>query len=132
MSKVSKFVFKKATDDFLGLQPEILEQQAKLKQLRKEQKANIDVIKQYMLEHEVMNLDVGGYEFSREEVQQQRNKKFLDIGKQKGFTVFLNKESSFLNKYNFLSFLKNSVIKYKYSLIIIFILLFTLIFFLNS
>ena len=70
--------------------------------------------------------------FSREEVQQQRNKKFLDIGKQKGFTVFLNKESSFLNKYNFLSFLKNSVIKYKYSLIIIFILLFTLIFFLNS
>ncbi len=70
--------------------------------------------------------------FSREEVQQQRNKKFLDIGKQKGFTVFLNKESGFLNKYNFLSFLKNSFIKYKYSLIIIFILLFTLIFFLNS
>jgi len=69
MSKISKFVYKKACDDFLGLQPEILEQQAKLKQLRKEQKANMDVIKQYMLEHDVMNLDVGGYEFSREEVQ---------------------------------------------------------------
>lgn len=69
MSKISKFVYKKACDDFLGLQPEILEQQAKLKQLRKEQKANTDVIKQYMVENDQMHLDVGGYEFSREEVQ---------------------------------------------------------------
>lgn len=66
--KVSKFVYKKACDDFLALQPEILEQQAKLKQLRKEQKANTDCIKQYMLEQELTSLDVGGYEFSREEV----------------------------------------------------------------
>jgi hypothetical protein len=69
MSKVSKFVYKKACDDFLGLQPEILEQHAKLKQLRKEQKANTGVIKQYMVENDAMHLDVGGYEFSREEVQ---------------------------------------------------------------
>ncbi len=69
MSKISKFVYKKACDDFLGLQPEILEQQAKLKQLRKEQKANIDVVKQYMVENDMAYLDVGGYEFSREEVQ---------------------------------------------------------------
>jgi len=68
-SKVSKFVYKKACDDFLGLQPEILEQQAKLKQLRKEQKANVDVIKQYMQEENMTHLDVGGYEFSIEEVQ---------------------------------------------------------------
>jgi hypothetical protein len=66
--RVSKFVFKKAQDDFLALQPEILEQQAKLKQLRKEQKANTECIKQYMEEHELNTLDVGGYEFSREEV----------------------------------------------------------------
>lgn len=66
--KVSKFVYKKACDDFLALQPEILEQQAKLKQLRKEQKANTDCIKQYMLEQQLTSLDVGGYEFSREEV----------------------------------------------------------------
>lgn len=69
MSKISKFVYKKACDDFLGLQPEILEQQAKLKQLKKEQKANTGVVKQYMVENDIMHLDVGGYEFSREEVQ---------------------------------------------------------------
>ena len=66
--RVSKFIFKKAQDDFLALQPEILEQQAKLKQLRKEQKANTDCIKQYMEEQQLTSLDVGGYEFSREEV----------------------------------------------------------------
>jgi len=65
---ISSFVYKKACDDFLGLQPEILEAQAKLKQLRKEQKANVDVIKQHMVENDVKNLDVGGYEFAREEV----------------------------------------------------------------
>lgn len=67
-AKISNFVYKKACDDFLGLQPEILEAQAKLKQLRKEQKANTDVIKQHMMENDVMQLDVGGYEFTREEV----------------------------------------------------------------
>lgn len=67
-ANVSSFVYKKACDDFLALQPEILEQQAKIKQLRKEQKANIDVIKQHMIENDVMELDVGGYEFTREEV----------------------------------------------------------------
>ncbi len=66
--RVSKFIFKKAQDDFLALQPEILEQQAKLKQLRKEQKANTECIKQYMEEQQLTSLDVGGYEFSREEV----------------------------------------------------------------
>lgn len=69
MSKVSEFVYRKAQDDFLSLQPQIQEEQTKLKQLRKEQKANTDVIKQYMLEHDIMTVDVGGYEFSREEVQ---------------------------------------------------------------
>lgn len=67
-AQVSSFVYQKACDDFLALQPEILEAQTKLKQLRKEQKANIDVIKQHMVENDVTQLDVGGYEFSREEV----------------------------------------------------------------
>ena len=65
---ISNFVYRKACDDFLALQPEILEAQTKLKQIRKEQKANMDVIKQHMVENDVTQLDIGGYKFMREEV----------------------------------------------------------------
>ena len=69
MSQVSEMIYKKACDDFLALQPSILEQQTKLKELKKEQKANIGVIKQYMVDNDIKEVDVGGYEFSREEVE---------------------------------------------------------------
>jgi len=69
MSQVSEMIYKKACDDFLALQPSILEQQNKLKELKKEQKANIGVIKQYMVDNDIKEVDVGGYEFSREEVE---------------------------------------------------------------
>ena len=69
MSSVSSFVYRKACDDFISLQPQIQEAQSTVKQLRKEQKANIDIIKQHMVENDVKSLDVGGYEFSREEVE---------------------------------------------------------------
>ena len=38
--------------------------------------------------------------FSREEIFEQRKKKFLDIGKQKSFTEFLKTEGNIANKKN--------------------------------
>ena len=45
MSTVSNFVYRKACDDFLKLAPEIQEQNNVVKQLRKEQKANITLLR---------------------------------------------------------------------------------------
>jgi hypothetical protein len=69
MSTVSNFVYRKACDDFLKLAPEIQEQNNVVKQLRKEQKANIDIIKKHMVENDLTSVSVGGFTFEREEVE---------------------------------------------------------------
>jgi len=53
-----------------------------------------------------------------EEIFLQREKKFLDIGKQKSFTSFLNADNSFTNKFNFLQLFERSFFKYKYKILI--------------
>ena len=55
--------------------------------------------------------------FSREEIFEQRKKKFLDIGKEKTFTVF-SKGTSWIKKDNFFMPIKEILFKYKIKLII--------------
>ena len=64
--KVSKFVYKKACDDFLALQPEILEQQAKLEGFSKvfTSTHNLKLVKFYLRKKNAKILsiiDVGLY-----------------------------------------------------------------------
>lgn len=58
-----------ACKEFMSLQPSIMEQKEKLNALKKEQNQHIKTIKQYMVDHDIITLDVGGYEFHREEVE---------------------------------------------------------------
>ena len=67
--------------------------------------------------------------FSRGEILEQRKEKFLNIGKQKAFTVFL-KEAAWIEKGNFLAFIKKILLKFKKELIIIALLIFTAFLFL--
>ena len=60
--------------------------------------------------------------YSGEEILELRNKKFLDIGKQKSFNVFSSGDGSFIKKLNLFSSLKESVIKHKIKFLIAFIL----------
>ena len=61
--------YKDACNEFMSLQPSIMEQKAKLNALKKEQKQYIKVIRQYMVDNDLTSVDVGGYEFNREEVE---------------------------------------------------------------
>ena len=54
---------------------------------------------------------------SREEIFEQRKEKFLNIGKQKTFTVF-SKEAAWIRKSNFFEFIKKILFKFKKELII--------------
>jgi acetyl-CoA carboxylase carboxyl transferase subunit alpha len=65
---------------------------------------------------------------SREEIFEQRKQKFLEIGKQKSFTTFSINERGLLNKYNFITTIKESILKNKYKLILFFSLLFIIAF----
>ena len=67
--------------------------------------------------------------YKREEIFQQRRKKFLDIGKEKTLSVF-SKGTSFIRKDNFLSFCKKNLLKFKKELIIILLVSFISILFL--
>ena len=67
--------------------------------------------------------------YKREEIFQQRRKKFLDIGKEKTLSVF-SKGTSFIRKDNFLSFCKKNLLKFKKELIIILLISFINILFL--
>ena len=55
--------------------------------------------------------------YSREEIFEQRKEKFLNIGKQKTFTVF-SKEAVWIGKSNFFAFIKKILFKFKKELII--------------
>ena len=61
--------------------------------------------------------------FSREEIFKQRQEKFLSIGKQKAFTVFL-RETPWMKENNFFEFIKKNLFKFKKELIIICLLIF--------
>ena len=68
---------------------------------------------------------------SGEEILEQRKKKFLNIGKQKSFTVFSENENNLFNKYNLLTFVKRNLLKYKNGLVITILLFLLVVFFLN-
>ena len=61
--------------------------------------------------------------YTKEEIYEQRKKKFLQIGRQKSFTVFAKDMGSLVEKYNFLVIIKKSYLKYKNKIIIAFLLL---------
>ena len=67
--------------------------------------------------------------FSREEIFEQRQEKFLSIGKQKTFTVF-SRETSWIKESNFFASIEKILFKFKKKLIIIALLVFTAILFL--
>ena len=67
--------------------------------------------------------------FSREEIFEQRQEKFLSIGKQKTFTVF-SRETTWIKENDFFAFIKKILVKFKKELIIIALLIFTVTLFL--
>ena len=69
MAQVKQILFQKACDDFLAIQPKILKVKNKLKDLNKENKGNIEIIKAHMLENDLTELDVGGFTFQNKEVE---------------------------------------------------------------
>ena len=72
------------------------------------------------------------YEFknySRDEIIEQRKKKFLSIGKQKPFIAF-SKETKWIDKGNFFGLVKESFAKYKIHVIIFFLAILTAVLFL--
>jgi len=66
--------------------------------------------------------------YKGEEILELRKKKFLDIGKQKSFTVFSSEDGSLLKKLNLFSFIKESIFKHKKKFLIAFLLLLTALF----
>ena len=62
--------------------------------------------------------------YSREEIFEQRKKKFLNIGKQKKFTVFSTDDGALINKDNFITLIKENYPKYKNKLVVVFLILF--------
>ncbi len=68
--------------------------------------------------------------YSGEEIFEQRKKKFLDIGKQKSFSKFLNIDTTLAKKFNFFQSLEVSFLKYKKKLIVPFLLFLAILWFL--
>ena len=60
--------------------------------------------------------------YTREEIFEQRKKKFLNIGRQKSFITFSKDEISLVEKDNFFALVKKNCLKYKNKLIIAFLL----------
>ena len=69
--------------------------------------------------------------YTREEISAQRKEKFLNIGKQKIFTVF-SKEAAWIGKSNFYTFVKKNLLKFKKELIIIALIIFAAVLVLTS
>jgi hypothetical protein len=69
MTKITRKDFKKTCSEFLNKQKVIVDHEKKLKLLKKDQKESVDTIKQYMEENKQTNLEIGGYQFRREEVE---------------------------------------------------------------
>ena len=67
--------------------------------------------------------------YTRTEIFEQRREKFLNIGKQKTFTVF-SKETGWVGKDNFFAFVKGILLKFKKELIIVFLLVLVAVLFL--
>ena len=63
---------------------------------------------------------------TRDEIFEQRKKKFLNIGRQKSFATFSKDNTSLIEKDNFFAFIKENYQRYKNKLIIVFILLIAL------
>ena len=61
--------------------------------------------------------------YSREEIFEKRKEKFLNIGKQKAFTVF-STSTKWIRKDNFLVFFKKNLFKFKKELLIVSLLIF--------
>tara|TARA_Y100001936_G_C15793942_1_gene517934 strand:- start:102 stop:449 length:348 start_codon:yes stop_codon:yes gene_type:complete len=79
MAQVKQIIFKKACDDFIRLQTKIQKVKDKLKELNKENKGNVDIIKAHMEENELTEYNVGGYKFETKEVERCRwNEKNLE------------------------------------------------------
>ena len=60
--------------------------------------------------------------YTREEIFEQRKKKFLNIGKEKTFTIF-SKGTSWVRKDNFFTFIKEILFKFKKELVIVTLLM---------
>jgi acetyl-CoA carboxylase carboxyl transferase subunit alpha len=69
--------------------------------------------------------------FSGEQIFEHRKKKFLDIGKQKSFTVFSSDNVHLLRKFNFLTMIKENILIHKTKLIVVLLILFLSIFLLK-
>ena len=67
---------------------------------------------------------------SGQEIYEERKKKFLEIGKQKPFTVFTG-PGSFINKENIYTLVKKKILEYKKVLIVLFLLIFLFFFILT-
>ena len=67
---------------------------------------------------------------SREEIYQQRKKKFLDIGKKRSFTTFSTDFGNFVKKDNIIFIIKKKLTEYKKYLIIAFTLSILIVIFL--
>ena len=61
--------------------------------------------------------------YTREEIFQQRKKKFLNIGKQKTFTSFSKVMGDFVEKQNFFSFIKKNIFEQKNRMIFLLLLI---------
>ena len=69
MAQVQQIIFQKACDDFLALQPKIQKAKDKVKDFNRENKGNIDIIKQHMTDNKLTELNVGGFTFATKEVE---------------------------------------------------------------
>ena len=69
MTKITRKAFKKTCSMFLNSQKVIVEHEETLKSLKSDQKETINTIKQYMEENKHLDLEIGGYQFKREEVE---------------------------------------------------------------
>ena len=67
--------------------------------------------------------------YTREEIFEQRKKKFLSIGKEQALTVF-SRGTSWVRKENLFVNFKNFLFKFKKQIIVIFLLIFSLFLFL--
>ena len=69
---IKKSAFRKASKAFVALQPGIAEASTVLKDLKKQSGAHVKLIKQYMQEQSVSEMDIGGFTFVSEEKERCR------------------------------------------------------------
>jgi len=83
-TRVAANVLSTAKNDFLALQPQIIEVKERLKQLKKEEKEIKGVIMEHMEDEEMAEMNVGTFVFQRAEVESCRfnEKKLVDFVEQ--------------------------------------------------